>query len=68
VEADQRPDHHQEEEEEEEEDQVVVPRPHHQHQAVEREDSLMSDRTLSNRSSVSSGKVGPHTTYCLKIA
>jgi hypothetical protein len=50
---------HDEEEEEEEEEEEVVTRPGlHHHTPVLREDSLMSDRTLSNRSSVSSGKVG----------
>jgi hypothetical protein len=43
---------------EEEEEEAIVRRPHSHHEAVQREDSLMSDRTLSNRSSVSSGKVG----------
>ena len=43
------------EEEDEDDGSRVVVRP--RHEAVQREDSLMSDRTLSNRSSVSSGKV-----------
>jgi hypothetical protein len=54
---------HEEEEEEEEEEEVVTRPGLHHHTPVLREDSLMSDRTLSNRSSVSSGKVGSNEQF-----